>query len=115
MINTGTPLPSAIGVIPKRTQKTTNIKFANKNYSGIDKFKDSQYRVPNYRKNIVYDAYATKGITKYRANMYPVIDVYHDVKSKYTVNVYNRIKNKVQTDVYKGIRYRLRLNVNRWR
>lgn len=106
---------STIGVIPKRTQKTTNIKFANKNYSGMNKFKDTQYRVPNYRKNVVYDAYATKGITKYRANMYPVIDVYHDIKSKYTVNVYNRIKNKVQTDVYKGIRYRLRLDVNRWR
>lgn len=115
MISTGTPLPSAIGVIPKRTQKTTNIKFANKNYSGMNKFKDAQYRVPNYRKNVVYDAYATKGVTKYRTNMYPVIDVYHDVKSKYTVNIYNRIKNKVQTDVYKGIRYSLRLDVNRWR
>ena len=115
IINTGTPLPSTIGVIPKRTQKTTNIKFANKNYSGMNKFKDTQYRVPNYRKNVVYDAYATKGITKYRTNMYPVIDVYHDVKSKYTVNVYNKIKNKVQTDVYKGIRYSLRLDVNRWR
>ena len=115
MVKTGTPMPSAIGVIPKRTQKTTNIKFSNKNYSGIDKFKDTQYRVPNYRKNVVYDAYATKGVTKYRANMYPIIDVYHDIKSKYTVNVYNKIKNKVKTDVYKGIRYSLRLDVNRWR
>ena len=106
---------SVFSVIPKRTQKTTNIKFANKNYSGINKFKDNQYRVPNYRKNVVYDAYATKGITKYRTNLYPVIDVYHDVKSKYTVDVYNKIKNKVQTDVYKGIRYSLRLDVNRWR
>lgn len=115
IVNTGTPSPSTIGVIPKRTQKTTNIKFANKNYSGMNSFKDIQYRVPTYRKNVVYDAYTTKGITKYRTNMYPVIDVYHDIKSKYTVDVYNKIKNKVQTDVYKGIRYRLRLDVNRWR
>ena len=106
---------SLVSSIPKRTQKTTNIKFANKNYSGMNKFKDTQYRAPNYRKNVVYDAYATKGITKYRTNMYPVIDVYHDIKSKYTVNIYNKIKNKVQTDVYKGIRYSLRLDVNRWR
>ena len=106
---------SVFGVIPKRTQKTTNIKFSNNNYSGINSYKDKQYRVPNYRKNVVYDAYATKGVTRYRANMYPVIDVYHDVKSKYTVDVYNKIKNKVKTDVYKGIRYSLRLDANRWR
>ena len=106
---------STIGVIPKRTQQTTNIKFSNKNYSGINSYKDSQYRVPTYRKNVVYDAYATKGITKYRTNMFPIIDVYHDIKSKYTVNVYNRIKNQVKTDVYRGIRYSLKLDVNRWR
>ena len=109
---------SIIGSIPKynrRTQKTTNIKFSNKNYSGINSYRDTQYRVPRYRNNVNYDAYSTKGMSTYRTNLYPVIDVYHDVKSQYTVNVYNKIKNKVKTDVYKGIRYRLRLDVNRWR
>lgn len=106
---------STIGVIPKRTQKTTNIKFTNRNYAGINTYKDKQYRVPTYRKNIVYDAYATKGVKHYRTNMYPIIDIYNSVKYSYSTNVYNRIKNQVKTDVYKGIRYSLRLDVNRWR
>ena len=87
----------------------------NKNYEGINTYTDKTYRTPRYRKNVVYDAYKTKGVYRYRMNLYPIIDVAHDVKMRYSVNVYNRIKNKVQTDVYKGIRYRIRLDANRFR
>ena len=115
MINTGTPIPSLIGVqpAPKRTGKA--IKFTNSNLSGIDKYTDNTYRTPKYRKNIVYDSYATKGVKRYRLNLYPIVDIAHDIKMRYSINVYNRIKNRVQTDVYNGIRYRIRLDANRFR
>lgn len=113
MFKTGTPLPSAIGVQP--TPRRTGIDFRNKNLSGINTFRDKQYRTPNYRKNVVYDSYATRGVNRYRTHMYPVIDIAHDIKMRYTVNVYNRIKNKVKTDVYQGIRYRIKLDANRFR
>lgn len=107
-VTTKNPLPSVFN-----TRK--DYKFTNKNLSKINAFRDSNYKVPKYRNNIVFDSYKTIGTQRYRLNMYPVIDIAHDVKSKYTVDVYNRIKNKVQTDVYKGIRYRLKLDVNRFR
>lgn len=118
MKKTGTPLPSAIGVskAPKRTgQKSTKVKFANKNLSKVNTYRDKHYRRPRYTKNVIYDSYSLKGIDRYRVNLYPVIDIAHDVRSRYSVNVYNRIKNQVQTDVYQGIRYRLRLDANRFR
>lgn len=118
MKNTGTPLPSAIGVskAPKRTgQKPTKVKFANKNLSKVNTYRDKYYRRPRYTKNVIYDSYSLKGIDRYRVNLYPVIDIAHDVRSRYSVNVYNRIKSQVQTDVYQGIRYRLRLDANRFR
>lgn len=113
MFKTGTPLPSAIGVQP--TPRRTGIDFRNKNLSGINTYRDEQYRTPNYRKNVVYDSYATRGVNRYRTHMYPVIDIAHDIKMRYTVNVYNRIKNRVKTDVYQGIRYRIKLDANRFR
>ena len=113
MFKTGTPLPSAIGVQP--TPRRTGIDFRNKNLSGINTFRDKQYRIPNYRKNVVYDSYATRGVNRYRTHMYPVIDIAHDIKMRYTINVYNRIKNKIKTDVYQGIRYRIKLDANRFR
>lgn len=115
---TGTPLPSAIGVqpIPRRKGKATaNGKWSNPNLSGTDKYTDNTYRTPKYRKNVVYDSYAVKGVKRYRLNLYPIIDIAHDIKMRYSINVYNRIKNRVQTDVFKGIRYQLRLDVNRFR
>lgn len=118
MKKTGTPLPSAIGVskAPKRTgQKPTKVKFTNKNLSKVNTYRDKHYRRPRYTKNVIYDSYSLKGIDRYRVNLYPVIDIAHDVRSRYSVNVYNRIKNQVKTDVYQGIRYRLRLDANRFR
>lgn len=112
---TGTPLPSAIGISqkPKRTGKA--IKFSNPNLSKVNAYTDNTYRTPKYRNNMVYDSYRTKGITRYRLNMYPVVDVAHDIKMRYSTNVYNRIKNRVQTDVYKGVIYRIRLDHNKFR
>ena len=115
---TGSPLPSAIGVqpIPRRKgQAKANGKWSNPNLSGTDKYTDNTYRTPKYRKNIVYDSYAVKGVKRYRLNLYPIVDVAHDIKMRYSTNVYNRVKNRVQKDVYKGIRYRIRLDVNRFR
>jgi hypothetical protein len=116
MINKGTPLPSLIGVQnkPKQTgKKFSNGKWSNPNLSETDKYTDKTYRTPKYRKNVIHDAYATKGITRYHLNMYPIIDIAHDIKMQYSKDVYSKIKNRVQTDVYKGIRYRLRLDANR--
>lgn len=112
---TGTPLPSAIGISqkPKRTGKT--IKFSNPNLSKVNAYTDDTYRTPKYRNNMVYDSYRTKGVTRYKLNMYPVVDVAHDIKMRYSTNVYNRIKNRAQTDVYKGIIYRIRLDHNKFR
>lgn len=118
MVDTGTPLPSAIGVskAPRKTgRKDISKTFKNKNYNGMNSYRDKQYRTPNYRKNIIYDAYATKGITRYRTNFYPIVDIAHDVKMSYSVNVASKIKNKVKTDVYKGIRYNLRLDANKFK
>lgn len=117
-IETGSPLHTMIGVqsAPKRTGATrANGKWSNPNLTGTDKYTDSTYRTPKYRKNVIYDSYAVKGIKRYRLNLYPVIDIAHTIKSRYSVNVYNKIKNRVQKDVYKGIRYRLKLDVNRLR
>ena len=114
MVKTGSPMPSAIGV-QKKSSYTGNVKFKNKNLSGVNKYTDKTYRTPKYRNNYVFDSYATKGITRYKLNMYPIVDVYHDIKMRVSTNVYNRIKNRVKTDVYKGIRYQLRLDANRLR
>ena len=108
-LKTGSPMPSLIGV------NKQYVKFENENLSKVNSYTDKTYRTPKYRNNIVYDSYATKGIKRYKVNFYPVIDIAHDIKSRYSVNVYNRIKNKVKTDVYQGIRYRIRLDVNRFR
>ena len=113
-IQTGSPLPSLIGV-NKKYQRFKSTKWSNPNLSGTDKYTDSTYRTPKYRKNVVYDAYTTKGITRYRTNFYPIIDIAHDIKMRYSVNVYNRIKNRIKTDVYQGIRYRIKLDANRFR
>lgn len=118
MVKTKSPLPSAIGVskAPRRTGKKDISKtFRNKNYNGMNSYRDKQYRTPNYRKNVIYDAYATKGITRYRTNFYPIVDIAHDVKMSYSVNVASKIKNKVKTDVYQGIRYSLRLDANKFK
>lgn len=110
----GSPVPSAIGLqqVPRRTAK---VKFSNPNLSGTDKYTDNTYRTPKYRKNIVYDSYSVKGIKQYRLNLYPIVDIAHDIQMRYSTNVYNRIKNRIHKDVYKGIRYRIRLDVNRFR
>ena len=113
-LKTGSPMPSAIGVT-KQSKRSTKVNFKNKNLSGINQYRDSNYKTPKYRNNIVFDSYKTIGTQRYRLNMYPVIDIAHEVKSRYTTNVYAKIKNRVQTDVYKGIRYRLKLDVNRFR
>lgn len=109
---TGSPAPSILSVqpTPRRTGSSEGYSL-----SGIDKYTDSTYRTPKYRNNVVYDHYAKKGISRYRLNMYPIIDIAHDVKMRHTTNVYNRIKNRVRVDVYKGVRYRMRLDVNRFR
>lgn len=114
-VKTGAFPPSVIGVskAPKRTGKAPN--FKNNNLAQVNSYRDKQYKRPTYSKNMVYDAYHTKGITRYRVNMYPIIDVLHDVKMRYSINVYNKIKNRVQTDVYKGIRYRIKLDANKFR
>lgn len=116
-IKTGSPLPSAIGIQPKpkQTGKAVRIRFSNPNLSGTDKYTDNTYRTPKYRKNVIYNAYATKGISRYRLNMYPIVDIAHDIKMRYSVDVYNRIKNRVHKDVYNGIRYRIRLDTNKFR
>lgn len=115
MVNTGSPAPSVIGIqqAPRRTGRA--IKFSNPNLSGTDKYTDKTYRTPRYRKNIIYDSYAVKGVKRYRLNLYPIIDIAHEVQLRYSVDAYNRIKNRVQKDVYKGIRYRIRLDTNRFR
>ena len=106
MQRTGSPLPSAIAI---------NINYNNPNYNGINDYKDSQYRRPNYTKNVNYDGYRTIGVRAYRNRMYPVVDIAFEVKSRYTTNIYNRIKNRIRQDVYKGIRYRIRTDTNRFR
>ena len=111
---TGSPVPSVISVQPK-PKRTGQVNFTNTNLSGTDKYTDNTYRTPKYRNNTRFDSYKTKGITSYRKNFYPVIDIAHELKMKYTTNVYAKIKNKVQVDVYKGIRYRIRLDANRFR
>lgn len=109
---TGSPAPSILSVQPTPRRTGLSERYS---LSGTDKYTDSTYRTPKYRNNIVYDHYAKKGISRYRLNMYPIIDIAHDVKMRHTTNVYNRIKNRVKTDVYKGVRYRMRLDVNRFR
>jgi hypothetical protein len=113
-VQTGSPLPSLVG-INKKYQRFKSTKWSNPNLSGTDKYTDSTYRTPKYRKNVVYDAYTTKGITRYRTNFYPIIDIAHDIKMRYSTNVYNQIKNRVKTDVYQGVRYRIKLDANRFR
>ena len=113
-VQTGSPLPSLVGV-NKKYQRFKSTRWSNPNLSGTDKYTDSTYRTPKYRKNVVYDAYTTKGITRYRTNFYPIIDIAHDIKMRYSINVYNQIKNRVKTDVYQGIRYRIKLDANRFR
>lgn len=117
MTKTGTPLPSMIGIQskPRRTGKAARIKFSNPNLSGTDKYTDNTYRTPKYRNNIIYDSYSVKGIKQYRLNLYPIVDVAHDIKMRYSTNVYSKIKNRIHKDTYKGIRYRIRLDVNRFR
>lgn len=111
-IRTGSPAPSILSVqpAPRRTGLAERYSL-----SETDKYTDSTYRTPKYRNNVVYDHYAKTGISRYRLNMYPIIDVAHEVKMRHTTNVYNRIKNRVKTDVYNGVRYRMRLDVNRFR
>lgn len=117
MARTGSPIPSAIGVqqAPRQTGKAARIKFSNPNLSGTDEYTDNTYRTPRYRNNIVYDSYSVKGIKQYRVNLYPVVDIAHEVRMRYSTNVYNRIKNRIKTDMYQGIRYRIRLDTNRFR
>ena len=117
MARTGSPIPSAIGVqqAPRRTGRAARIKFSNPNLSGTDEYTDNTYRTPRYRNNIVYDSYSVKGIKQYRVNLYPVVDIAHEVRMRYSTNVYNRIKNRIKTDMYQGIRYRIRLDTNRFR
>ena len=114
MFKTGSPLPSAIGVQPT-PRRTGNVNFKNKNLTNVNKYTDNTYRTPKYRNNIVYDSYSVKGIKQYRVNLYPVVDIAHEIRSRYTVNVANRIKNRIRTNVYNGIRYRIKLDVNRFR
>lgn len=106
---TGSPVPSVLGI--QKRWKT----FKNKNYSKINTYRDKQYRVPRYRNNMIYDSYTVNGVSRYRLNLYPVLDVAHTVRSRYSVDVYNRVKSRVEKDVFKGIRYRLKLDVNRFR
>ena len=107
-LKSGSPIPSAIGVSKQYKSKgKSKVNFKNKNLSGVNTFSDTNYKAPKYRNNIVFDSYKTIGTQRYRLNMYPVIDIAHEIKSRYTTNVYNKIKSRVQTDVYKGIRYRL--------
>lgn len=114
IIEKGIPLPSAIGVQKKRKAFKPS-SFRNNNYKGMNNYRDKQYRVPRYRNNMIYDSYSVKGVKRYRLNLYPIIDIAHEIKSRYSVNVYNRIKSRVETDVFKGIRYRLKLDVNKFR
>lgn len=115
MVKTGSPAPSVIGVSPKPRRTGKTIKFSNSNLSGANKYTDSTYRTPKYRNNAVYDSYKTKGITRYRLNMYPVVDIAHEIKMRYSINVYNRIKNRIRTDVYSDVRNRIRTDTNRFR
>jgi hypothetical protein len=111
MAKTGTPMPSAIGVQskPKRTGK---VNFKNKNLSKVNSYRDKNYKRPTYSKNVVYDSYATTGVKRYRNNYYPIVDIAHEIRMRYTVDVAARVKNKVRTNVYNGIRYRIRLDAN---
>ena len=117
MIKTGSPIPSAIGVqqTPRRTGRAARVKFSNPNLSGTDEYTDNTYRTPRYRNNVIYDSYSVKGIKQYRVNLYPVVDIAHEVRMRYSTNVYNRIKNRIKTDMYQSIRYRIRLDTNRFR
>ena len=108
------PAPSIIGV-QKKWKKFKPSIFRNKNYKGINNYRDKQYRTPRYRNNMIYDSYSVNGVRRFRLNMYPVLDIAHEVKSRYSVNVYNKIRSRVETDIFKGIRYRLKLNVNIFR
>jgi hypothetical protein len=112
------PIPSVFKVMdtPRRTgQETANGKWSNAQLAKANEYRDQQQRVPRYRNNFVFDAYHTVGTKRYRSNMYPIIDIAHDIKMQYTVNVYNRIRSQVKTDVLKDLRYRIKLDANRFR
>ena len=112
------PVPSILNVMstPRKTgQKTANGKWSNPNLAGANDYRDKQYRVPRYRNNNVLDPYYTFGKQRYSTLMYPIIDVAHDIKMKYSINVYNKIKNQVKVDVQRDIRNRMRIDANRFR
>ena len=118
MIKQGNPAPSVLSVYntPRKSgQKTANGKWSNANLAGVNDYRDKQYRVPRYRNNNTLDPYYTFGKQRYSTLMYPIIDVAHDVKMKYSINVYNKIKNQVKVDVQKDIRNRMRIDANRFR
>ena len=108
-VQTGSPVPSLIGV------SKTKVNYKNANLTSASAYRDSNYHRPVYTKNTIMDSYSTKGVQRYRTRYYPIIDVAHDVKMKYSTDVYNRIKNQVKTDVYQGVRYSIKLDVNRFR
>jgi hypothetical protein len=111
---TGSPLPSAIGVMDKPVKKGI-VKFKNNNLVNVNAYRWNSYHRPVYTKNTVIDSYSTKGVQRYQTRFYPVIDVARDVKNMYSTNVYNKIKNSIKTDVYRGIMYRIRLDTNKFR
>ena len=118
MLKQGNPAPSVLSVYntPRKTgQKTANGKWSNPNLAGANDYRDKQYRVPRYRNNNVLDPYYTFGKQRYSTLMYPIIDIAHDVKMKYSINVYNKIKNQVKVDVQRDIRNRMRIDANRFR
>ena len=117
-VTKGNPIPSLTGVLrqPRKTgQKTANGKWSNPNLSGVNDYRDKQYRVPRYRNNNVLDPYYTFGKQRYSTLMYPIIDIAHDIKMQYSINVYNKIKSQVTVDVQKDLRNRMRIDANRFR
>lgn len=114
MSKTGTPMPSAIGV-SKTPRRTGRVKFTNKNLSKVNSYRDKYSRIPRYHKNYYPDPYRTIGVKQFRNNLYPVIDIAHDIKMRYSNDIYNRVKAKARTDVYKGIQYRIRVDFNKFR
>ena len=118
MIKQGNPAPSILNVMnaPRKTgQETANGKWSNVQLAKANEYRDQQRRVPRYRNNFVFDAYHTIGTKRYRNNMYPIIDIAHDIKMQYSIDVYNKIRNQVKTDVRKDIRYRIKIDANRFR
>lgn len=112
------PVPSVFKVMntPRKTgQETANGKWSNVQLAKANEYRDQQRRVPRYRNNFVFDAYHTVGTKRYRNNMYPIIDVAHDIKMQYSIDVYNKIRSQVKTDVRKDIRYRIKIDANRFR